>query len=150
MLNSSGFIEGIKSLYNQGVRKIVTDFSGGGDSGDINYIKFYDGAYPGSSSKELVVEEPLDWRDEMHNIITNEVHCDWYNNDGGGGSIVINLEANPPTIEVNSYWNETVCREEPTVNDTLDPSLVLPKPAAPEHPHAAVRAAKKLPRRRAK
>jgi len=141
MFNSSGFIEGIKSLYNQGVRKIVTDFSGGGDSGDINYIAFYSAG----GSEKLTVEEPLDWRDEMHNIITSEVHCDWYNNEGGGGSIVINLEVNPPTIEVNSYWNETVCRDEPTVTDTLDPTLVLPKPAVPEH--AAVRAAKKLPKR---
>jgi hypothetical protein len=148
MLNSSGFIEGIKSLYNQGVRKIVTDFSGYGDSGDIDCIAFYGAA--GTNPKKLSVIEPADWRDEMHNIITNEVHCDWYNNDGGGGSIVIDLEANPPTIEVNSYWNETVCREEPTVTDTLDPALVLPKPAVPEHPHAAVRAAKKLPKRRAK
>jgi hypothetical protein len=146
MLHSSEFIEGIKSLYNQGVRKIVTDFSGGGDSGDINYIAFYSAG----GSEELTVEEPLDWRDEMHNIITNEVHCDWYNNEGGGGSIVINLEVNPPTIEVNSYWNETIQNVQPTVTDTLDPALVLPKPAVPEHPHAAVRAAKKLPKREAK
>jgi hypothetical protein len=148
MLNSSEFIEGIKSLYNQGVRKIVTDFSGGGDSGDIDGISFYDA---GGSDKS--VEEPLDWRDEMHNIITSEVHCDWYNNEGGGGSIVIDLEANPPTIRVHSYWNETIQNDQPTVTDTLDPALVAEwalKPDVPEHPHAAVRAAKKLPKRGAK
>lgn len=138
----SVIIESLRSFYKQGARVVVVHFSGSGDSGDIWSIEYL-GASKATPLPHIKVEEDdtPKWRDALYRYINETVTIDWYNNDGGGGCITFDLEAK--TAEVASYWNETVQHEEDPHNDTL-PDFT------PEHPIKAVRAAKKLPKRRAK
>lgn len=137
----SVIIEKLRSFYNQGARIVQVHFSGSGDSGDIWSIEYL-GASEATPRPHIKVEgDDSDWRDALYRYINEAVTIDWYNNDGGGGCITFDMEAK--IAEVTSYWNETVAHEQDPHNDTL-PAF------APEHPIKAVRAAKKLPKRRAK
>lgn len=107
----------LASLYEQGVRLVRVHFSGGGDSGDIDSVDCYDDVETKQSHDKLADDFDEDgFRDALHALITSKVTHDWYNNEGGGGEININLET--CNLSVRSYYYETVehdgdCFEEP-------------------------------------
>lgn len=71
-------------------------FSGSGDSGDWE-----------SHHEEPHVQHLFDY------LLNNHVTFDWYNNDGGGGTVTWDVEAD--VITIDGYWNETVSHDAPTV-----------------------------------
>lgn len=114
----------LSTLRTLGVGKLVVSFSGGGDSGDVDDIK----AYNAEQTREIPLAETIPWRveEDRFNQETNEWEeiskeetlslekiakeltlralqdqgLDWYNNDGGQGSLEINFSTTPPTIQL--------------------------------------------------
>jgi hypothetical protein len=80
----------IKSLFAklhlEGVEEIQISYEGGGDSGYIEDI-YYTPETPENSKEYTKIIE--DW---AYDMLGYHLENDWYNNEGGGGSMYINLE----------------------------------------------------------
>lgn len=72
-------------IKDSGHKEIKLEYSGGGDSGDIDSVAFDNINVDVIFSDE--VEKIKDW---VHSTILNQIG-DWYNNDGGRGVITIDL-----------------------------------------------------------
>jgi hypothetical protein len=99
-------------LQELGYDRIYTTFSGSGDSGDIEDMSLlklsedkedleYDDREERLKDLDIEVKKELDERisDLLNNIE------DWWNNEGGGGNIMINLK--DKTYEIENYINIT-------------------------------------------
>lgn len=113
-----------------GVR-VVVDFQGGGDSGEVSNARLFD-----KHEKTIdITKSKLDWstekdvfkdgvwstESEQNFVVANDIlvratetmleneGLDWYNNDGGQGSLTIDLTTEPPTmlLDVNINRMET-------------------------------------------
>lgn len=121
----------LTQLRTLGVKSVEVTFSGGGDSGSIDDVNAYDNDmkdvnltahhldWPEESSihdpntntwitEVKVVTIPLD---EVLKRVTNdalaESGLDWYNNDGGQGSLLIDFNHSPPEISLDVGINYT-------------------------------------------
>lgn len=91
---------------------ITIEYSGGGDSGRIDDIIIDDVLHTRESLEELLL--PREYGSEEKNWmafitgwadhLTDSLEYDWYNNDGGGGTITI--EPQSGLIKVDAYYNE--------------------------------------------
>ena len=118
-----------------GVQKVVADFNGGGDSGQIEEVALC-GAEDVRLPEEVHKTEVMgckmsqthvdgSWvvtfEDKMMPIVdVLEAACyaalekcglDWYNNDGGQGELTIDLTRNPPTVKLQVGINYTTTDE---------------------------------------
>tara|TARA_Y100000590_G_C15016479_1_gene749642 strand:+ start:119 stop:439 length:321 start_codon:yes stop_codon:yes gene_type:complete len=102
-------------LRDHNVHSIDASFSGGGDEGAIDEILFLD-------HKGGLIDIPIPKQYELDEFIYNAIDTctmytgDWINNDGGHGTISINLEENTYNVECSFYRYETddyVWEEEP-------------------------------------
>lgn len=85
----------LADLCRMGSTHVEFSFSGSGDEGDM------DDAYSNHGLFECEYEEELrDWATETFSSLCK---CDWYNGDGGGGTLCVRL----PSLEmtVDSYYN---------------------------------------------
>ena len=114
-----------------GGHSAVVEFQGGGDSGEIHNAVLYDqnnkeidcSGITIDWTKRIALHDPLrqEWverdetmptpvldvlRDMAETMLENE-GLDWYNNDGGQGSLNIDLTQSPPTIVLNVGINYT-------------------------------------------
>ena len=80
-------------LYKIGVTYIDAEFSGSGDSGDLHEICYYpsDDKTEYNDEVEIVDIKTEKFRDWFYDIFQSNVTCDWYNNDGGGGHLLLQL-----------------------------------------------------------
>lgn len=81
------------------LEKVEFQFSGGGDSGDIDHIEYL----PGLPDPEI---RPDFNTDPVYKIVYDEASCDWVNNDGGGGTLVVDLSEGE--MHLTSYYYEQV------------------------------------------
>jgi hypothetical protein len=98
--------EALNELHKLGVEQIVVEYSGSGDSGDIDnsdYISKTNGS--------------IDVPNDINDIVIDYIHSkildtfsDWYNNEGGGGTLLIEV----PSGKWNSdhYVNIITTEEE--------------------------------------
>jgi len=91
----------LTTLRTLGVSKLVVTFSGGGDSGDIESVD----ANEEYKTWTEVTKEGLMSIEEIAKELTfkaleNE-GLDWYNNDGGQGTLEIDFSTSPPTIQLD-------------------------------------------------
>jgi hypothetical protein len=105
------------------VTDMEVDFAGCGDSGDINDIRFYKlksdkRAMSGISPSEINYQDiPSNLRDEAReiaNTIITKLSGDWWNNDGGYGSVQVDFVNGKVSLEGNYYEmrvSETETRE---------------------------------------
>lgn len=87
----------IKTQHPQ-AKTLSIHFDGSGDSGDIQYIYVID-----ANCKSVTIEDTTDF---LYDLIEHHVDVDWVNNDGGGGSIEIDL--NDFTMNVSSFYREVI------------------------------------------
>jgi hypothetical protein len=94
------------ALHHFGVANMEADFSGAGDSGEINDIRFYKVA-SGITSSEI---DSKDIPDNLHeearqiaNTIIAKLSGDWWNNDGGYGSVEVDFVNGKVNLEGNYY-----------------------------------------------
>lgn len=110
----------IEALRGAGVTKATVEFSGSGDSGQIDYINVEGtkpfglidvtlrstSMYPGSDFARFT---------DVHDLIDNLAfqvidaagHSGWENNDGASGTITFDIEAGTIEFEINSYYTES-------------------------------------------
>lgn len=93
-------------LKDRGVAKITVTYEGSGDSGSIDNVLYYDKEDDEHYSSQLDITE------SQHNDIQNLAYPmldgieDWYNNEGGYGSITIDLDEFTYDIENNIRINQ--------------------------------------------
>lgn len=98
-------------LYDMGVRKIQVDYSGGGDSGAIDGVHYFDKHYNDISYKIKPMLSDLETElcdDHIENVVYDQILdniSDWYNNEGGQGSVTINIPS------LSSYGSTTYYKE---------------------------------------
>lgn len=84
--------EAVLFLKDLGVTKILVFYEGSGDSGSIDNIEYYTGEGDQSFKNDLAIT------DEMHNKLIDLCYPmlddieDWYNNEGGHGTVTIDLD----------------------------------------------------------
>lgn len=85
----------IQKLLDKGISKVNITYSGSGDSGSIDCISYFDSE-----------DDEQEIGDEYNSDIENTVYPllqdieDWYNNEGGEGVVVLNL--NEKTYSINN------------------------------------------------
>jgi hypothetical protein len=125
----------IAYLRLNGVSKIVANFSGGGDCGEIESPEFFNAAGEHINLTDTMldwVERQSRWDDThtswqeytsyakksvsyiAHDIVNQLVDSsglDWYNNEGGQGCVVIDFLSSPPKVTVEMGINVTTVDE---------------------------------------
>lgn len=113
-------------LIDQGVRLVEVSFDGGGDSGSIDDVDFMGGPpevraigirilKAVSTFKEdrwvnETEEVDVDLEEAIRNLTDDyleETNVDWYNNDGGYGSLCIHPEQGTVELDVNTRFTES-------------------------------------------
>ena len=102
-LNVKGMFIALEQL---GVDHIDIAYSGGGDSGAIDEVKFYD-----KDKDEIELDPNMEQiaNDFGYHILNNYYDVDWYNNDGGYGTIEINIP--DQTWNIDGYVNVQTSEE---------------------------------------
>lgn len=88
------------ALKDAGVKIVNIRYDGGGDSGQIEDVE-YEGNFEDYSTINEMFEKDL--QDLGYHILEAHYDYDWYNNDGGYGDIIINLENDVPKINIDGY-----------------------------------------------
>lgn len=119
----------LASMAMKGICKIIADFSGSGDSGSVDSVRFYDCdeelvdglgtvVVPWQKSSKFYrdgkwVEEVHKTSQSLHDVMTDLAYTalestglDWYNNDGGQGEVVFTMYPEF-SVEVNVGINYT-------------------------------------------
>jgi hypothetical protein len=104
--------EAVLYLKDRGVTKIEVEYSGSGDSGSIDGINYYKA---GDSFSYSDLDISSDMHDKLENLcypMLDDIE-DWYNNDGGFGTITIDLDKlhydianNVRYVHVETYVHE--------------------------------------------
>lgn len=84
------------------LRFIEFQFSGSGDSGDINYTEYSD-----SDNNPVRADIEFD-TGPVYDLLEKEVTCDWVNNEGGGGCLRLDLETMEMSL-TSYYYAQTEC-----------------------------------------
>lgn len=97
--NFQEFLKGLQGKYN--IKFLYAEFSGSGDSGEIHelYGTLHEDHTIGTS-----LELSDDDRETALSFFDNYLEStgyDWYNNDGGFGNIILNLETGEIKCEMN-------------------------------------------------
>ena len=93
----------LKQLRDQGLVKIEITYSGGGDDGCIDTYSGYE--IDSKDGKEKWVQDSVptkfqnEFDDYIYEFISDNIEWDWINNDGGYGTINIDLETGKLTID---------------------------------------------------
>lgn len=91
------------ALKDAGVTRVEIRYDGGGDSGQVDDVEFFGDNLDGDDLNDMFEG---DLQDLGYHILEQHYNHDWYNNDGGYGSIVINL-TDTPTIDIDGYVRTT-------------------------------------------
>jgi hypothetical protein len=111
----------IEALRGAGVTKATVEFSGSGDSGQLDGVAFEPEAqdfpaidvtlrstsmYPGSHlNRYLTVDDLIETL--AFQVIDAAGHSGWENNDGASGNIVFDIEAGTIEFEIYSYYTSS-------------------------------------------
>jgi hypothetical protein len=94
-------------LKDKGVTQINVDFSGSGDSGDIDDVYLHvngeELAWQIDEKRNYISDEQEDQlRNEMYEFINSAIEGrDWVNNDGGFGNVTIYLNSMTANVDYN-------------------------------------------------
>jgi hypothetical protein len=116
------------ALLDLGVSEVVVEYSGGGDSGDVSdvsckpaplldllasrqiEIRRESGAFQGAEYVYQVKSMSCSIRQALQDFTLNWVsqdHSGWENNDGGSGSLRIDVLADSFTLNHTEYYQES-------------------------------------------
>lgn len=94
------------SLQMKGVGFITIDFDGAGDSGEISNVDFLDENNRAYHSDDITDEDYQNVEEVFYCLFDNMLG-DWYNNEGGYGSVTIELDGGNYSIDANYRTVET-------------------------------------------
>jgi len=96
-------------LKDKGVRFLIVNYSGGGDSGAIDDIEYYS-----DKENDCVVNISTDLDSKVKSALEDEIYShlegvdDWYNNEGGYGEYKLDLDTLKYEIDNNVYYTKTM------------------------------------------
>jgi len=87
------------ALKDAGVTNVEIRYDGGGDSGQVEDVEFY-----GANGDNTALNDKFegDLQDLATHLLEQHYDYDWYNNDGGYGTITIEL-VDEPIILIDGY-----------------------------------------------
>jgi len=91
----------LRELKDLGIVKVQVHYSGGGDDGCIDSADGYILDEKGDEKwdRDIVPDDFLGaFEEALYNFISRNVEWDWVNNDGGYGSLEINVDTGELTI----------------------------------------------------
>lgn len=79
----------VSSLKNMGITELVAEYDGSGDSGSIETIYCED-----ENGNTISIESEVESKVEemLYEVLSDKYQYDWYNNEGGYGTVRINIE----------------------------------------------------------
>lgn len=99
-------------LIDHGIEKVIADFDGQGDSGEVHEYSFYD-----IDRERIDYKVSQELEDYIYSLVEDCVDSyggDWVNNDGGYGNVIINvkdkvIDANYNQRTIDEYgWNSLI------------------------------------------
>ena len=90
----------VQVIKDHNIAKIEVDYSGGGDDGCIDDVRYEDI----DENKIDILMEPdvsAEWDDLIYNMISENIEWDWINNDGGYGQMMIDCTKTPWKVTIN-------------------------------------------------
>jgi len=90
----------IQVIKDHNISKIEVTYSGGGDDGCIDEVRFED---IDGNDIDVQMEKEVDgeWDDLLYNMLSDNIEWDWINNDGGYGIMNIDCTKDPWNIKIN-------------------------------------------------
>ena len=98
----------VQVIKDHNISSIEVDYSGGGDDGCIDDVRFEDH----NENKIDVFMEPevsSEWDDLLYDMLSNNIEWDWINNDGGYGQMTIDCTKTPWKVNINH--TQRVCED---------------------------------------
>ena len=99
----------LRELKDLGIVRVQIHYSGGGDDGCIDSTDAYILDEKGEEKwdRDIVPNDFLSlFEEELYNFISRNVEWDWVNNDGGYGSLEINVDTGELTIHHTQRHSE--------------------------------------------
>ena len=90
----------VQVIKDHNIAKIEVDYSGGGDDGCIDDVRYEDI----DENKIDILMEPdvsAEWDDLLYNMLSDNIEWDWINNDGGYGQMIIDCTKTPWDVKIN-------------------------------------------------
>ena len=90
----------VQVIKDHNISNIEVDYSGGGDDGCIDDVRFEDH----NENKIDVFMEPevsSEWDDLLYDMLSHHIEWDWINNDGGHGQMIIDCTKTPWDVKIN-------------------------------------------------
>ena len=94
----------ISRLRDAGVTHVEINYSGSGDSGSVEDVYITTSKYDKEEQDELHATFDGELQDLGYHILEHHYHWDWYNNEGGYGSV--NIDVKTSEIFINGYVRE--------------------------------------------
>jgi hypothetical protein len=102
-MTEAEIIAAMLAINEQGIERVEVDFSGAGDSGDIDEWRYLDSegdeVHPNDQATETI-------KRIGEKIINSHYGYDWYNNEGGRGTLRIDFKEKTWDIEGVQYVEE--------------------------------------------
>jgi hypothetical protein len=90
----------VQVIKDHNISNIEVDYSGGGDDGCIDEVRFED---INGNNINVQMEKEIDreWDDLLYNMLSDNIEWDWINNDGGYGQMIIDCTKTPWDVKIN-------------------------------------------------
>ena len=98
----------VQVIKDHNISNIEVDYSGGGDDGCIDEVRFED---INGNNINVQMEKEIDreWDDLLYNMLSDNIEWDWINNDGGYGQMIIDCTKTPWKVKINH--TQRVCED---------------------------------------
>ena len=90
----------VQVIKDHNIAKIEVDYSGGGDDGCLDEVRYQD-INDNNIDVKLDGEVEAEWDDLLYNILSENIEWDWINNDGGYGQMIIDCTKTPWDVKIN-------------------------------------------------
>ena len=90
----------VQVIKDHNIAKIEVHYSGGGDDGCIDEVRFED-IDENSVDVNLESEVSSEWDDLLYDMLSDNIEWDWINNDGGYGQMIIDCTKDPWGVKIN-------------------------------------------------
>ena len=90
----------VQVIKDHNIANIEIDYSGGGDDGCLDEVRYED-INGNNIDVKLDGEVEAEWDDLLYNILSENIEWDWINNDGGYGQMIIDCTKTPWDVKIN-------------------------------------------------
>ncbi len=90
----------VQVIKDHNISNIEVDYSGGGDDGCLDEVRYED--IDGNKvDVKLDGDVEAEWDDLLYNMLSENIEWDWINNDGGHGQMIIDCTKTPWDVKIN-------------------------------------------------